>query len=210
MPGILLDQHKVSLPHVRGNLLTQQQVPSGLSQRQKFGLSLRLAEVFVLPGLYHHVREREHITLASTRTRQPLLSVTDNTTIEEVLRHLAAMGVMDLEVREAHHYALSWLSHMANSSNPRLEEPEAASAVLNRLRQSLCGPEDSPLITKPHWWTPSSTKISYSNPRPKRKREPTAPTRSSPPSNPAGAPAGPSSHPPGAAWGFSAYARSSN
>ena len=67
-PGILLDQHKVSLPHVRGNLLIQQQVPSGLSQRQKFGLFLCLAEVFVLPGLYHHVREWEHIALASTCT----------------------------------------------------------------------------------------------------------------------------------------------
>ena len=54
-PGILLDQHKVLLPHVRGNLLTQQQVPSGLSQRQKF-------------GLYRHVRERENITLAPNCT----------------------------------------------------------------------------------------------------------------------------------------------
>jgi hypothetical protein len=41
---------------------------------------------------------------------QALLSGTDNTTIEEVIQHLTAMGVMDLEVREAHHYALGWLS----------------------------------------------------------------------------------------------------
>ena len=58
-------------------------------------------------------------------------------------------------------------------------------------------------MTEPCWWVPSPTDISYSNLCPKRKREPTTPTRSGPLSNPAGAPAGPSSHPPGATWGFS-------
>ena len=54
-PGILLDQTRVSLPHVRGHLLACQQIPSGLSQRQHFRLYLHLMEVFTLPGLYCQV-----------------------------------------------------------------------------------------------------------------------------------------------------------
>jgi hypothetical protein len=55
IPSIMLDQFQVSLPHVRGHLLTCQQIPPGLTQRQKFGLYLHLVEVFALPGLYCQV-----------------------------------------------------------------------------------------------------------------------------------------------------------
>jgi hypothetical protein len=113
------------------------------------------------------------------------------------------MRVMDLEVCEAHHYTYGWLSHMANMSNACPEEPEAASAVLYQLRQSWPGPEDAPLMTKPLWWTPGPTDISYSAPCPKRKREPIAPISDGPISYPARSPAAPSSYPPGAAWGLS-------
>jgi hypothetical protein len=53
--GLILDQHQVSLPHVRGMLLMHQQVPAGLSQKQKHGLYLHLAEVFTTPGLYRQI-----------------------------------------------------------------------------------------------------------------------------------------------------------
>jgi hypothetical protein len=35
VPGLILNQQRVSLPHVRGMLLMRQQVPLGLSQKQK-------------------------------------------------------------------------------------------------------------------------------------------------------------------------------
>ena len=54
----------------------------------------------------------------------------------------------------------------------------AASEVLNHLRQSPNNHhEDAPLMTKPHWWIPSSTDISFSTPHSKRKQDPLTLTR---------------------------------
>ena len=105
-PSTLLDAQRVSLPHVRGQLLTCQQIPSGLSQRQKFGLYIRLMEVFVLPGLYHLTWERLGLTMPETHRRLTMSTTSDNTTIEDMVRHLAAVGISDDEVREAHHYTV--------------------------------------------------------------------------------------------------------
>ena len=51
-PGLILDRHRVSLLHLRGFLLLHQQIPSGLTQRQKAGLHVWIIEVLVIPGLY--------------------------------------------------------------------------------------------------------------------------------------------------------------
>jgi hypothetical protein len=159
-PGTLLDHHRVSLPHVRGQLLTRQQVPSGLTQRQMFGLYIRLMEVFALPGLYRQTCEKLGLSVPEIRRRLPMLTVSDNTTIEEVVRHLAAMGIADHEVREAHHYAVGWLTATASSTSSQPEEPAAASDILNRLRQSPNdNPGDVPLMTEPRWWMPTASDV---------------------------------------------------
>ena len=84
-PGLVLDQFKVSLPHVRGLLLTRQMIPSSLSQRQKAGLYIRIAEVLVMPGLYRQRCEQLKIAMAIIRDRQPMSNVTDNTTVDDVI-----------------------------------------------------------------------------------------------------------------------------
>jgi hypothetical protein len=134
LPGAMMDNHRVSLPHIRGQLLTHQQVPSGLSQRQKFSLYIRLMEVFAMPGLYHQTRERHGLLVPETRHQLPMSNISDNTTVEEVVRHLAAMGVLDQEVREAHHYAVGWLTATASTTSTRPDELAAASDILNCLR----------------------------------------------------------------------------
>jgi hypothetical protein len=94
----MMDNHRVSLPHIRGQLLTRQQVPSGLSQRQKFGLYIRLMEVFAMPGLYRQMCKRHGLLMPETRRRLPMSNISDNTTVEEVIRHLTAMGVSDHKI----------------------------------------------------------------------------------------------------------------
>jgi hypothetical protein len=122
-----MDHHQVSLPHIRGQLLTHQQVPSGLSQRQNLGLYIRLMEVFAMPGLYRQTCERHGLLMQETHHRLPMSNISDNTTIKEVARHLAAMGVLDHEVREAHHYAIGWLTATASTTSTQPDEPAAAS-----------------------------------------------------------------------------------
>jgi len=181
-PGALMDSHRVSLPHVRGQLLTRQQVPSGLSQRQKFGLYLRLMEVFAMPGLYRQTRERHGLLVPETRRRLTMSNISDNTTVEEVVRHLAAMGVSDDEVREAHHYAVGWLTAMASTTSTRPDEPAAASDILNRLRQTPNHiPGDAPLMTEPRWWIPSASDVSLRAPRPRRNVNSAVPRRGAAP-----------------------------
>ena len=125
-----------SLPHLRGHLLGHQQIPSGLSQRQHFKACLCLMEVFALPRLYCQVQEHEQLALSPICTQQHMSSISDNISIEDVIHHLAAIGIMDHKVHEAHHYAVGWLSQMASPSNTHLEEPAAASEVLNHPRQT--------------------------------------------------------------------------
>ena len=50
-PGLVLNGNQVSLPRIRGFLLIQQQIPPGLSQRQKAGLYAQIAEVLASLGL---------------------------------------------------------------------------------------------------------------------------------------------------------------
>jgi hypothetical protein len=112
-------------------------------------------------------------------------TVSNNTTIEEVVRHLATMGIMDHEVQEAHHYAVGWLTATASSTSSRPEEPAAASDILNHLRQSPNdNPRDVPLMTEPCWWMPSASDISLRAPRQKRDHDFTAPRRGAAPIRP--------------------------
>jgi hypothetical protein len=60
-----------------------------------------------------------------------MLNITDNTTVEEVVRHLTETGVSDNEVREAYHFAIGWLTQMARPSPSHPEESSIASEVLN-------------------------------------------------------------------------------
>jgi hypothetical protein len=78
-------------------------------------------------------------------------SISDNTTVEEVVRHLANMGVTDEEVREAHHYAVGWLTSLVtNQASSHPKEPAAASEILGRLRQHPnTRSEDEPLMKEP-------------------------------------------------------------
>jgi hypothetical protein len=55
-------------------------------------------EVFAMSGLYCQMRERHGLLMPETRCRLPMLNISNNTTVEEVARHLAAMGVSDHKV----------------------------------------------------------------------------------------------------------------
>jgi hypothetical protein len=150
-------------------LLMRQQVPAGISQKQKHGLYLHLAEVFATPGLYRQIRERLHVFPTIHRERRPMPSVTDNITLEDVVRHLASIGVSDTEVREAYHYGIGWVT--SNSESRREEEAAASSDVLQRLRLLPSpSPEDSPLKTEPQWWFAPAGARCFTQP-PKRRRE---------------------------------------
>lgn len=70
--GLIMDRHRVSLPHIRSMLLMRQQVPTGLSQKQKHGLYLHLAEVFTTPSLYRRTWERLHICPTIHREHRPM------------------------------------------------------------------------------------------------------------------------------------------
>jgi hypothetical protein len=111
-----------------------------------------------------------------------MLNISDNTTVEEVIRHLVAMGVSDNEVREAHHYAIGWLAAMASTTSTRPDEPAATSDILNRLRQSPNHiPGDAPLMTEPRWWIPSASDVSFRAPRPRRNVNSAVPRRGAAP-----------------------------
>lgn len=108
-----------------------------------------------------------------------MLNLTDNTTVEDIIRHLANMGIMDKEAHEAHHYAVSWLMSMVtNASSSCPKESATTSEILSCLREhpNICS-EDEPLMMELHMWTPSPNNFSSHPPQLKRKRDSSAPSR---------------------------------
>jgi len=99
-----------------------------------------------------------------------MLNISNNTTtIEKVTRHLVAMGVLDYKFREAHHYAVGWLTAMASTASTWPDEPATTSDIFNFLRQSPNhSPGDAPLMTEPHWWIPTASDVSLHAPHQKR------------------------------------------
>src|SRR6202789_3911265 len=84
-PGTLLDEQRVSLPHIRGRLLLCQQIPPGLSPEVKLQLYLRMTEVIATPGLYRQIREWECLTLSPVCRRQPMLTGNTRITLKDVI-----------------------------------------------------------------------------------------------------------------------------
>jgi hypothetical protein len=183
-PGTLLDEKRVSLPHVRGQLLLRQQIPSGLSPEAKSLLHLRIAEVLSTPGLYRQIRERERLALSPARRRQPMPIQSTQVSLEDVAMHLASMGVSDAEVREGSHYAVGWLTATATANSSRSDESSIAADIVRRLRQiPNARSEDAPLMSEPRWWIAGPNDVALREPRRKRKREFTMPTRGGAPSH---------------------------
>ena len=152
-PGLILNQHGVSLLHLRGFLLLHQQIPSGLTQRQKAGLHVWIIEVLTIPSLYCSHRAQLKVIISIHREQWPISNVTDNVTIDNIVRHLTLLGIPDHKVREAHHYAVEWLRSTAASTS-RPEEAAEASTVYQRWqRHTNYSPEDTPLVNEPKWWT---------------------------------------------------------
>ena len=118
-PGLILNQCGVSLLHLKGFLLLHQQIPSGLTQRQKAGLHIWIIEVLIIPGLYcsHHAQLKVIISIHCEQW--PMSNMTDNMTIDNIIQHLAFLSIPDHKVREAHHYTVEWLrSTAASTSRP--------------------------------------------------------------------------------------------
>lgn len=113
--GLILDQQWVSLPHIRGMLLMRQQAPAGLFQKQKHRLYLYLAEVFSTPGLYQQIHKNLKLPPAIHHECWVMLNMTDNLTIEDVVRNLASIGVSDAKVWEAFHYGIGWVTTTSES-----------------------------------------------------------------------------------------------
>ena len=77
--------------------------------------------------------------------------VTDNVSIDDIVCHLVEVGISDNEVREAHYFAVEWLTFMATSQS-RPEEASEAAAILQCCRRTPNPePGEEPLMTDPHW-----------------------------------------------------------
>ena len=146
-------------------------MPLGLDPKVKFNMNIRFAEVPVMPGLYHSLRQWERLSISTVRRRQNMPIRSRNMTVEEVVGHLASIGTSDEAVREGHHYAVSWLTTTAASPHLSSDERSAASAILARLRQVSTLSEDAPLMNEPRWWFPDPDDMALRVPHKKRKRE---------------------------------------
>ena len=79
-------------------------------------------------------------------------NVSDNVTVNDIIQHLALLGISDHKVREAHHYAVEWLrSTTASTSRP--EEAAEASTIYQQWQPHTdYSPENTPLVNEPKWW----------------------------------------------------------
>ena len=110
--------------------------------------------------------------------QQPMLTGNTRITLKDVARHLASMGVSDMEVREGSHYAIGWLTAVASSNSSRPEESSIAADLVRRLRQHPnTRSEDAPLMSEPRWWVAGPNDVALREARRKRKRDPAAPIR---------------------------------
>ena len=166
-PGLVIDHTGISLPHLRGMLLTRQLLPPRALQRERSAANLRILEVLATPGLYRETIRGGRFYL-SERDLKPMTQSGDNVSVDDVISHLAACGVEPYEVDDARAYADSWLSTATRSDDPNQSRP--AKDILARVR--TCSDNTgkvSPM--QPTWWSPPPGAISLSAAK-KRKRAP--------------------------------------
>ena len=105
--------------------------PRGASvQRARHTFILRLAELLATHRMYRQLVDQLRLTIAST-SQMSVAQTTDNVTVEDVARVLAADGVTIPQARDAHEWGLNTLNLWSQvaDANRRTEAMQALMAV---------------------------------------------------------------------------------
>ena len=121
----------ISLSSVRGMQMALGRAPRGASvQHARHVFILRIAELLATCRMYRQLVDQLRLTIAST-SRMSVARTTDNVTVEDVTRVLAADGVTIPQARDAHEWGLNTLNlwSQVTDANRRMEAMQALMAV---------------------------------------------------------------------------------
>jgi hypothetical protein len=113
---------------------------------------MRAAELMATPGRYRQMVEEMRLTIEATpraTTAQP----SENVTVEDVARLLAADGVTIPQVMDAFEWGHSMLMNLASSMDA-LRRTEAMTALANAQQGTSQDEQDRPRPIEPRWWYP--------------------------------------------------------
>ena len=91
-PGILRAHYGINLSLVRGMLMVMARAPRGAIDRTWSAFLICMAQLISTPGLYQHLIDNLHLTIAMTPCIT-LAQMSDNTTVEDVVRLFAGDGI---------------------------------------------------------------------------------------------------------------------
>jgi hypothetical protein len=133
-PGITHDPSGISLASIRGYLLITGRVPHGEGhQRGQAVFIMRAIELALTPGLYRRTLASLDLTVAIGRSMDRYTNLTENTSVNNVVRFYAQQGISIDEVVDAHVWAERQLRHYSqDDDNARRAE---AHLVLQRTHQ---------------------------------------------------------------------------
>ena len=128
--------------------------PRGASvQRARHAFILRIAELLATRRMYRQLVDQLRLTIAST-SRMSIAQTTDNVTVEDVARVLAADGVTIPQARDAHEWGLNTLNLWSQVADAN-RRTEAMQALMTVRQLSSQEDWDRPVPLEPRWWYPS-------------------------------------------------------
>jgi len=113
-----------------------------------------MAQLISTPGLYRHLVDDLHLTIAMTPCITPA-QMSDNITVEDVVRLFAGDGITIPQISDVFKWGQMALAGWSVGSDAS-RQMEAMQAMILTHKQTSHDDRDRPVPLEPRWWYPST------------------------------------------------------
>jgi len=154
-PGILRARYGINLSSVRGMLMVTARAPRRVIAHQtRSAFLIHVAQLISTPGLYWCLVDDLHLTIATTPRITPA-QMSDNITVEDVVRLFAGDGITIPQISDAFEWGQTALAGWSTGSDAS-RQMEAMQAMILTCEQMSHDDWDRLVPLEPRWWYPST------------------------------------------------------